>query len=137
MARNSLLPSIYTKLHNTFARINTVWAQVRDDNNKDIDWVLIGYDGDSKTDMTVVDKGNGGVEAISSKLPSDTPVFGGIRLTSKNRFVQFLYVGEDVPGIKRGRTLMYKNGASSSELRLGWVCVWVCFCVVCVCVCVS
>ena len=86
-----------------------VWKEVRDDNNKDVDWVLIGYDGDSKSDMTVLDKGNGGVAAISSKLPSDVPVFGGIRLT-KGRFVSFCYIGEDVPGIKRGRTLMFKNG---------------------------
>lgn len=88
----------------------SVWGQVRDDGNKDLDWLLIGYDGNSKTDMTVVDKGNGGMEAVSSKLPAGAPVFGGVRL-SKGRFVQFLYVDEDCPAMKRGRTLMYKNGA--------------------------
>jgi hypothetical protein len=75
-----------------------------------LDWVLIGYDGNSKTDMTVVDKGNGGMEVVSSKLPAGEPVFGGVRL-SNGRFVHFLYVDEDCAAMKRGRTLMYKNGA--------------------------
>ena len=85
------------------------WKEVRDDGNQNVDWILIGYDGNSKTDMTLLEKGGGGMEAVSSKLPSGEPVFGGVRL-SKGRFVHFLYVGEDVPAMKKGRTLMYKNG---------------------------
>jgi hypothetical protein len=86
-----------------------VWAKIRDDKDKSIDWVLVGYDGNSKTDMTVVDQGSGGMEEVSSKLPEGEPVFGGVRLSS-GRFVHFLYVDESCPAMKRGRTLMYKNG---------------------------
>jgi len=74
-----------------------------------VDWILVGYDGNSKTDMTVLDSGSGGMEAVSSKLPEGNPVFGGVRL-STGRFVHFLYVDESCPALKRGRTLMYKNG---------------------------
>jgi len=87
-----------------------VWAKIRDDKNSDYDWVLIGYDGNSKTDMTVLDSGKGGMEVVSGKLPEGNPVFGGIKL-STGRFVHFLYIDESCPAMKRGRTLMYKNGA--------------------------
>jgi hypothetical protein len=86
-----------------------VWKEIRDDNNKAVDWLLVGYDGNSKTDMTVLDKGSGGVAGVSAKLPKGEPIFGGIR-TSKGRFVSFLYIDDDCSGIKRGRTLMFKNG---------------------------
>jgi hypothetical protein len=82
-----------------------------------MDWVLIGYEGNSKTDMTVIDKGNGGMEVVSSKLPPGEPVFGGVRL-AKGRFVQFLYVDEDCSAMKRGRTLMYKNGKRNNTVVL-------------------
>jgi hypothetical protein len=85
------------------------WSEVRDDSKKDVDWILIGYDGNSKTDMTLLGKGNGGIDVVSSKLPPGEPVFGGVRL-SKGRFVHFVYVDEDCPAMKKGRTLMYKNG---------------------------
>mmetsp|Transcript_8684 Transcript_8684/g.9590 ORF Transcript_8684/g.9590 Transcript_8684/m.9590 type:complete len:149 (-) Transcript_8684:42-488(-) len=95
---------------NVLPLVSEVWGQVRDDANKDLDWVLIGYDSNSKKDMTVLDKGNGGVDAVSTKLPDTEPVFGGVRLSSNGRFVHFLYVPENCPAMKRGRTLMYKNG---------------------------
>jgi hypothetical protein len=61
--------------------------------------------------MTVIDSGSGGMEAVSAKLPEGgNPVFGGVRLSS-GRFVQFLYIDDTCPALKRGRTLMYKNGA--------------------------
>lgn len=85
------------------------WSEVRDDANKEVDWVLIGYDGNSKTDMTLIEKGNGGMAAVSSKLQPGVPLFGGVRL-SKGRFVQFVYVDENCPAMQKGRTLMYKNG---------------------------
>jgi hypothetical protein len=59
--------------------------------------------------MTVLEKGNGGLEVISTKLPEGIPVFGGVRL-KKGRFVSFLYIDDSVVGVKRGRTLMFKNG---------------------------
>ena len=69
----------------------------------------MGADGNSKTDITLLDKGSGGVAGVSAKLPPGIPVFGGIRL-STGRFVTFLYIDDEVVGIKRGRMLMYKNG---------------------------
>jgi hypothetical protein len=90
--------------------VKDAWAGVRDDANTAVDWILIGYDGDSKTDMTLVEKGSGGLEAVSSRLQPGVPLFGGVKLQTKNRFVHFLYVDEDVPAMKKGRTLMYKNG---------------------------
>ena len=93
--------------HNTM--LITVWSKVRDDKNKEVDWILVGYDGNSKTDMTVVDSGIGGLEVVSSKLPEGEPTFGGVRL-STGRFVHFLYIDESCNAMKRGRTLMYKNG---------------------------
>lgn len=95
------------QVHDT---VKEAWAQVRDDKNKDIDWILIGYDGDSKTDMVLVDKGKGGLKVVSQHLQEGVPLFGGVRLTSSGRFVHFLYVDDNVPAMKKGRTLMYKNG---------------------------
>lgn len=92
-----------------FFRVWKAWTEARDNANEEIDWVLIGYDGNSKTDLTLLEKGNGGIDVISGKLPPGVPVFGGVR-TSKGRFVSFLYIDEDCSAMKRGRTLMYKNG---------------------------
>jgi Cofilin/tropomyosin-type actin-binding protein len=89
--------------------VKEAWAQVRDDKNSDIDWILIGYDGNSKTDMILVDKGNGGLAAVSQSLQEGVPLFGGVRLAN-GRFVHFLYTDDNVPAMKKGRTLMYKNG---------------------------
>jgi hypothetical protein len=94
---------------NVLSSVSEAWAEVRDDKNEEVEWILIGYDGNSKTNMTLLEKGSGGIEVISNKLPSGVPVFGGAR-TSKGRFVSFLYIDEDCPAVKRGRTLMYKNG---------------------------
>ena len=94
--------------------VGEAWAEVRNDANSEVDWILIGYDGNSKTDLTLIEKGKGGIEAVSSKLPTaGGAVFGGSRLFSNNkngRFVHFVYVHEDCPAMKKGRTLMYKNG---------------------------
>ena len=94
---------------NVLPLVGEVWNQIRDDKNQDLDWILIGYDGNSKTNMTVFDKGNGGMDVVSSKLSDTDPLFGGVRL-STGRFVHFLHVPENCPAMKRGRTLMYKNG---------------------------
>ncbi|CAJ1954503.1 unnamed protein product [Cylindrotheca closterium] len=89
--------------------VTEAWAEVRDDGNADIDWILIGYEGNSKTDMTLLEKGSGGLEAIANVLPPGVPSFGGVKLSS-GKFVSFLYIDDDCPAMKRGRTLMYKNG---------------------------
>ena len=96
---------------NVHESVGAAWAEVRDDANTAVDWILVGYDGNSKTDMVLVEKGSGGLEAVAGKLQPGVPVFGGVKLQSKNgRFVHFLYVDDDVPAMMKGRTLMYKNG---------------------------
>lgn len=89
--------------------VKDAWAEVRDDKNADVDWILIGYDGASKTNMSLVQKGKGGLEAVSQQLQEGVPLFGGVRLSS-GRFVHFLSLDDNVPAMKKGRTLMYKNG---------------------------
>jgi len=85
------------------------WAEVRDDSNTSVDWIIVGYDGSSKTDITVLNKGNGGVEACSRALPEGRAVFGGCRLEN-GRFVTFFYADEGTPTMQKGRASMHKNG---------------------------
>ena len=75
-----------------------------------MDWVLCGYVDGSKTDITVLNKGSGGVSACSAALPSDEPSFGGFRLQSNGRFRHFYYCPENVSAMKKGRASMHKNG---------------------------
>jgi Cofilin/tropomyosin-type actin-binding protein len=89
--------------------VAAVWEQVRDNNNPDVDWVMCGYVENSKTDITVLYKGNGGLAACAAKLPEAEPVWGGIRL-STGRFTGFYYVGESCSAMKKGRASMHKNG---------------------------
>lgn len=101
-ARNVLTASLFAP---------KAWSEVRDDSNEEIDWLLIGYDGNSKTDLTLFDKGRGGIDVLSQKLSADSsaPLFGGARLRS-GRLVHFLFVPDNTPAMTRGRTLLYKNG---------------------------
>ena len=89
--------------------VAVVWEQVRDNNNHDVDWVMCGYVANSKTDITVLHKGNGGLAACAKMLPEAEPVWGGIRL-STGRFTGFYYVGESCSAMKKGRASMHKNG---------------------------
>lgn len=101
---------------NVHPSVSEAWQKVRDDSNADVDWILIGYDGNSKTDTTLLESGNGGLEAVSAKLEAGAKggaVFGGTKLLKgdkRGRFVRFMYVDETCPAMKKGRTLMYKNG---------------------------
>lgn len=103
---------------NVLISVVEAWAEVRDDSNTEVDWILIGYDGNSKTDMTLIEKGKGGMDVLSNKISTVVSeaggvIFGGTRLFANNksgRFVHFIYVDENCPAMKKGRTLMYKNG---------------------------
>jgi hypothetical protein len=88
------------------------WSEVRDDNNPSVDWIIVGYDGVSKTDITLLEKGSGGVQACVEALPESQPVFGGCRLDN-GRFVTFFYCDEDTSVMQRGRASMHKNGTCS------------------------
>jgi hypothetical protein len=73
-----------------------------------VDWLIAGYVGDSKTDITVLAKGNGGVAGCAKSLPTDLVVFGGCRV--EGRFVSFFHAGEEAPTFVRARASMHKNG---------------------------
>uniref|UniRef100_A0A7S4AWU4 ADF-H domain-containing protein n=1 Tax=Pseudo-nitzschia australis TaxID=44445 RepID=A0A7S4AWU4_9STRA len=109
---------------NVLPSVVEAWAEVRDDSNTEVDWILIGYDGSSKTDMTLIEKGKGGMDVLSNKISTVVSeaggvVFGGTRLFTNDksgRFVHFIYVDEYCPAMKKGRTLMYKNGVFNALL---------------------
>lgn len=94
---------------NVLPIVAETWAKVRDDKNPDVDWLIAGYDGNSKTDITVLHMGSGGLGACSSALPEGMASFGGCRLSS-GRFVSFFYVADGTPIMQKGRASMYKNG---------------------------
>ena len=80
---------------NVLPIVGETWAKIRDDSNEEVDWLIASFDGKSKTDITVIASGSGGVEGCSSSLPENCACYGGIRLSS-GRFVTFYYVGEGV-----------------------------------------
>jgi Cofilin/tropomyosin-type actin-binding protein len=82
---------------------------VRDNGNPTVDWIIAGYDNGSKTDITLLHKGSGGVSACAAALPEATPTFGGMRL-SNGRFRQFYYAPESASVMQKGRASMHKNG---------------------------
>jgi len=82
---------------------------VRDDSNPSVDWLIASYCPGSKTDITVISKGSGGIKGCSDSLPSNLPIFGGCRL-STGRFVTFFYADEGTPTMQKGRASMHKNG---------------------------
>lgn len=88
----------------------TAWAEVRDDKNQDIDWLICTYENGSKTDIGLLKKGSGGLEACAKELIENEPLFGGCRLNKKGRFVSFYYCGEETSVMKKGRAGMHKNG---------------------------
>jgi hypothetical protein len=88
---------------NVLPIVADTWAQIRDDNNTDVDYLIASFDGSSKTDITVVVSGSGGVEACAAALLEDKPCYGGVRLRRNGRFVTFFYVPEGCPPLQRGR----------------------------------
>ena len=94
---------------NVLPIVAQTWAEVRDDKNLDVDWLIAGYDRSSKTDITILHKGCGGLGACSAALPEGMASFGGCRLSS-GRFVSFFHVADGTPIMQKGRASMYKNG---------------------------
>lgn len=89
------------------------WNDVRNDGNSNIDWVLASYAEGSKTDITVLTTGNGGIGQCLAGLPSNKPIFGGFK-HSKGRFLSFFHTGDGVSVLKRGKASMHKNGKCPS-----------------------
>ena len=94
---------------NVLPEVSETWKEVRNDKNRDLDWLLASYKGNSKTDITIIASGNGGLSSCAAALPSSIPVFGGVRL-SNGRFVTFFYADDNTPTMQRGRASMHKNG---------------------------
>ena len=82
---------------------------MRNDSHATTDWLLAGYHGTSKTQITVLTKGHGGLEACANVLPPSEPVFGGVKLQC-GKFVHFFYADDDTSVMKKGRASMHKNG---------------------------
>jgi hypothetical protein len=94
---------------NVLPSVAETWAEVRDNGNLAVDWLIAGYENGSKTNIGVVQKGSGGVEACAAVLPESEPCFGGFRL-STGRFRHFYYAPEGASVMKKGRASMHKNG---------------------------
>eukprot|EP00591_Stephanopyxis_turris_P004893 CAMPEP_0195511096 /NCGR_PEP_ID=MMETSP0794_2-20130614/3540_1 /TAXON_ID=515487 /ORGANISM="Stephanopyxis turris, Strain CCMP 815" /LENGTH=123 /DNA_ID=CAMNT_0040638641 /DNA_START=51 /DNA_END=422 /DNA_ORIENTATION=- len=96
---------------NVLPNVAKSWEEVRDDSNPSIDWIIAGYDGKSKTDITLLHKGNGGVEGCAAKLPENVPLFGGCKLRQNGRFVTWFYNEDEGTSVMaKGRASMHKNG---------------------------
>lgn len=107
----TFMPFVHSFLPSVLCIILPAWAHVRDDAKPEIDWMIVGYVEGSKTDITTLAKGGGGVDHCAAALPMNRPVFGGCRLESNGRFVTFFYTGgETTPVMLRGRASMHKNG---------------------------
>ena len=87
---------------NVLPIVAETWAQVRDDSNAAVDWLVASFDGSSKTDITVIASGSGGLRACASMLPENTPCYGGVKLNS-GRFVKFYYAPDGCSVMMRGR----------------------------------
>ncbi len=92
-----------------FLSLSLAWTEIRDNNNPDVDWLIAGYDNGSKTDITVLQKGSGGIVACAAALLESEPVFGGFKL-SNGRFRHFYYAPDAASVMKKGRASIHKNG---------------------------
>jgi hypothetical protein len=96
---------------------HVAWAEVRDDNNLEVDWIILGYVENSKTDIAVLEKGNGGARACAAAVPTGLAVFGGLR-QANGRFSTFFHADETTTPMQRGRASMHKNGESTCRFAL-------------------
>ncbi len=90
---------------NVLPIVAETWAQVRDDSNTSVDWLIASFHGNSKTDITVIASGSGGLEACASMLPENNACYGGVKLKS-GRFVCFYHAPEGCPVMQRGRGVL-------------------------------
>lgn len=82
---------------------------MRDNHNLDVDWLIAGYNGNSKTDITILSSGNGGIAECAKHLPKNDVCFGGCRRKT-GRFTKWYYAAEGASIMKKGRASMHKNG---------------------------
>jgi len=95
---------------NVLSNVSENWSKVRDDGLPNTDWLICGFLEGSKTDVTTLFIGGGGVEALSNALKPNTPAYGGFRLRSNGRFVTFFHVGDETTSsLLKGRVCLYKQ----------------------------
>ncbi|KAL7469576.1 hypothetical protein ACHAXS_009825 [Conticribra weissflogii] len=88
---------------NVLPSVSNTWSRIRNDSDTSVDWLIASFDGNSKTDITVIESGLGGIEECAKNLPDGKACYGGCRLKRNGRFVTFFYVGEGTPVMQRGR----------------------------------
>jgi hypothetical protein len=93
----------------TASLLLAAWDKIRDNSNPDVDWLICGYDGNSKTDITVLHSGSGGIAECARHLLQDDVCFGGCRRRT-GRFTKWYYAAEGASVMKKGRASMHKNG---------------------------
>jgi hypothetical protein len=93
---------------NVLPIVAETWAQVRDDSNASVDWLIASFDGSSKTDIKVIASGSGGLESCASMLSESNACYGGVKLKS-GRFVTFYYAPDGCPVMQRGRGKYFSN----------------------------
>ena len=71
-------------------------------------WMIVGYNGASKSNISILAEGSGGINECLNALPRDQTVFGGIRLGQE--LVKFYFVDEGTSVVTKGRASMHKNG---------------------------
>jgi len=83
-------------------------------NNDETDWMLMGYDG-SSNNIKLVATGNGDLDELITHLKSDQILYGLYRTTDTIdntvaiKFVMIVWVGEQVPIIRKARITTHKG----------------------------
>eukprot|EP01107_Rhizomastix_libera_P000418 TRINITY_DN1071_c0_g2_i8.p2 TRINITY_DN1071_c0_g2~~TRINITY_DN1071_c0_g2_i8.p2 ORF type:complete len:157 (+),score=29.51 TRINITY_DN1071_c0_g2_i8:61-471(+) len=80
----------------------------------DTNWCLFGYSDAAQKVVTLVGKGNGGIEELKSHLAEDKCNYGYCKFvtgddeTKRQKFVFFSWVGEKVSPLKRAKISVHK-----------------------------
>jgi hypothetical protein len=95
-------------------KIKAALKAVRSDKD-DTDWLLLSYDAPNSTKIVLQATGDGGIEELISKLSPSEVQYGLYRTTDTVdntvavKFVLILWVGEDVPVIRKARITTHKG----------------------------
>lgn len=117
-SKGNIVPQAQFNLfQDTEDEIREAIADVRNDSTE-TDWVLAAYSDQSNTQISLVGKGTGGVEALVSSLSADNIYYGLIRTTDvidKSITVKFCFIhflGESVKAIPRAKTSTHKGSVT-------------------------
>lgn len=90
-------------------RIAETWNLVRSDSSPE-NWMVLGFS--APTSVCVNSFGSGGVEELIAHLNDDEILFCALRcsISGATKFFHLFFVGENVSGMKRGKSTMYESG---------------------------